>query len=584
MEDTALVLIDTLKPLPIGKVILRGRLGNSLRLSIANRLKKVDYVHLVEPFRQRNERDGRWRCEFWGKIVRSSILSYRGQPDPELRNIITCTVNDLISTQNHEGCICSYPRELETKDWDIWGRKYVLIGLIRYYQEIAPSNAIKEAIIRELDYLMTQVGPEGKNIVDCGHHAGLAASSILEPVVLAYRITGEERYLSYALWIVDQGGSNINNVFLGILQGIPPRELGNGKAYEMMSCFEGLAELYRETGNPDYLNAVLKFYRAVRDQEIFITGVGGLKDKCGEFWDNGKIKQTQQNVGALGETCVTTTWIKFCGQVLRLTGDSTVVDEMERTLYNGVLGAMVPDGSWWMHRNPTPLAGASSKMRADDQIPGYGEDCCVAQGPKALAMAPWLAVMQDGDGLVVNLYESTEALVKLEDGLTVKLTIDGDFPRCHKVSITVKPSRPGMFPIRLRIPVWSGRTSISILGVHYECVPGSYLTIDRFWGQADHIEMEFDLTVRILAAPDGGDRVALMRGPIVLAQDSRLGIVDSPVFLKAGDDVVITATVPAPAFFETYQLPDGRQLCDYSSAGNEFREENRLCVWFKNAL
>ncbi len=36
---------DIVRPLPPASVLLRGRLGDSLRLSIGNRLKKVDYAH-----------------------------------------------------------------------------------------------------------------------------------------------------------------------------------------------------------------------------------------------------------------------------------------------------------------------------------------------------------------------------------------------------------------------------------------------------------------------------------------------------------------------------------------------------------
>lgn len=573
-------IADVLMPLPPGNLSLRGHLGNALGLSVANRLKKIDYSHLVDPFRRRDERDGRWRCEFWGKIVRSAILSWRGQPDAELLRLIEATVHDLISTQTADGCISSYPLELQTKDWDVWGRKYTLIGLARYYLEISPDAAVKNAMARQLDYLISQVGPGAKNIIECGHHNGLAASSMLEPAVLTYRVTGEKRFLDYALWIAGQGGSTVNNIFTAILRGVPPCQLGNGKSYEMMSCFEGLAELYRETGNAEYLESVLAFYRAVRDQEIFVTGVGGLKDTWGEFWDNGKLKQTQFDVGGLGETCVTTTWIKFCGQVLRLTGDAAVVDEMERTLYNGVLGAMVPDGSWWMHVNPTPLAGPAFRTLAKEQMAGYGEDCCVAQGPKALAIAPWLAVMRDARGPVVNLYEAAEATVELADGTPVKLAIAGDFPHAARVDITMTPARSAKFPLRLRLPGWSAQTQVSVNGQDYSGAPGSYLAIDRVWSPGDVVQLRFDLSVKVIPAPDGCGRVALTRGPVVLAQDSRLGIVDSPLDARALASTV--AIPPPPGVFQAFQLPDGTKLCDYASAGNEFSERNQLCVWMKN--
>jgi len=572
------LVADAIKPLPPASVLLHGRLGDSLRLSIANRLKKVDYAHLVEPFRLRNESDGRWRCEFWGKIVRSSIQSWRGQPDAELLAMIKKTVADLISTQTPDGCISSYPTELQTKDWDIWGRKYVLIGLARYYLEVEQSAAVKTAMIRELDYLISQVGPGAKNIVECGHMKGLAASSVLEPVVLTYRITGEKRFLDYALWIAAQGGSDAGNIYTSILQGVPPCKLANGKAYEMMSCFEGMAELYRQTGKPEQKESVLAFYRAVRDQEIFITGVGGLKDAWGEFWDNGKTKQTQFNVGSLGETCVTTTWIKFCGQVLRLTGDSTVADEMERALYNGILGAMVPDGSWWAHRNPTPLAGPSNKNRAGDQIKGYGEDCCLAQGPKGLAMAPWMAVMRDVCGPVINLYEPAEASIALADGTPVKLALEGNYPVSGDVKVAVNPAKKSKFQVKLRIPAWSKKTNISVNGQDYAGAAGTYLSIERDWNPGDVIKIKFDMRLQVNEAADGSGRIALTYGPIVLAQDSRLGKVDAPISTDKLDACVITKN-PRKDMSMLFHLADGTELCDYASAGNEFSKKNELCVW-----
>ena len=570
---------DIISPLPAGAVTLQGPLGKGLKLSIENRLKKVKYSHLVDPFRTRDERDGRWRCEFWGKIVRSTILSWRDTKDQELLALIKATVKDIISTQTADGCISSYPAELQTKDWDIWGRKYILIGLARYYLEIEKDEAVKQAMIRELDYTISQVGPDALKITECGHHNGLAASSLLEPVVLTYRISGEKRFLDYALWIVAQGGSTVNNIFKAILEGVPPRNLGNGKSYEMMSCFEGLAELYRETGNKEYLDSVLAFYQAVRDQEIFITGVAGLKDTWGEFWDEGKLKQTQYNVGALGETCVTTTWIKFCGQVLRLSGDSTVVDEMERTIYNGVLGAMKYDGSWWMHRNPTPLAGSSWKMPAGDQIPGYGEDCCLAQGPKAMAFSSWMAAMQDKEGIIINLYDDGEIKTEL-NGKKLVLKIDGKFPIGNKVKISIAPEHDTEFTIKLRIPSWSPNTKVTINGKTCHAAPGSYLSIKEKWKKNDSIEVEFDMQLRAIKAFDGCGRIALMRGPIVLAQDSRLGTVDAPVSLKDLDKTVIRRSSLDKIYMECV-LSDGSTLCDYASAGNLFEENNTLCVWLK---
>lgn len=568
---------DQLHILPPGGVSLRGRLGKALEKSVNHRLKKVNYDHLVAPFRDRNERDGRWRCEFWGKIVRSAIRSWHAVPDPGLEQLIRKTVHDLCATQTPDGCISSYPAELQTKDWDIWGRKYALLGLCRYYREIERSEEVRHAVARCLDHLMTQVGPEAQRIVDCGHHTGLAASSLLGAVVAAARVTGEKRFLDYAKWIAAQGGSTEGNIFALARRGTAPAELGNGKAYEMTSCFEGLLELYRETGDPEQLDAVMKYFRAVRDRELFITGAGGLKDMWGEFWYEGRRNQTRSDAGSLGETCVTTTCIRFFGQILRLTGELSAADEMERALYNGILGAMVPDGSWWLHANPTPLAGSSFKKRAGDQIPGYGEDCCVAQGPEALATAACYAVMRTEEGPAVLFYEACEAKIPLADGSEAALSITGNYPDGATAAITVSLPAPRRFRLKLRVPTWSTRTRIRVAGEEIPARPGTFAEIDRLWRTGDRVELEFDLRFRAVPAPDGGALLAAMRGPVLFARDSRLGELDTPV---SPEEIENAQEIPAePEFARLCRLPDGSKLCDYASAGNRFTPENTLRVW-----
>lgn len=568
---------DQLHILPPGGVSLRGRLGKALEKSVNHRLKKVNYDHLVAPFRDRNERDGRWRCEFWGKIVRSAIRSWHAVPDPGLEQLIRKTVHDLCATQTPDGCISSYPAELQTKDWDIWGRKYALLGLCRYYREIERSEEIRHAVARCLDHLMTQVGPEAQRIVDCGHHTGLAASSLLGAVAAAARVTGEKRFLDYAKWIAAQGGSTEGDIFALARRGTAPAELGNGKAYEMTSCFEGLLELYRETGDPEQLDAVMKYFRAVRDRELFITGAGGLKDMWGEFWYEGRRNQTRSDAGSLGETCVTTTCIRFFGQILRLTGELSAADEMERALYNGILGAMVPDGSWWLHANPTPLAGSSFKKRAGDQIPGYGEDCCVAQGPEALATAACYAVMRTEEGPAVLFYEACEAKIPLADGSEAALSITGNYPDGATAAITVSLSAPRRFRLKLRVPAWSTRTRIRVAGEEIPARPGTFAEIDRLWTTGDRVELEFDLRFRAVPAPDGGALLAAMRGPVLFARDSRLGELDTPV---SPEEIENAQEIPAePEVARLCRLPDGSKLCDYASAGNRFTPENTLRVW-----
>ena len=79
---------DIQAALPGGSVKFAGPLGNALRLTVENRLKKVDYEKLVRSFRDHEDGDSRWRGEFWGKIVRSAIRVLQSNPDPELEKMV----------------------------------------------------------------------------------------------------------------------------------------------------------------------------------------------------------------------------------------------------------------------------------------------------------------------------------------------------------------------------------------------------------------------------------------------------------------------------------------------------------------
>ena len=131
-------------------VRLHGHLGTMLDNIVKNRLLKINYEQLVDPFRFRSETDNKWRCEFWGKIVRSAGYAWCSTRSPELKQLIDESVADLLSTQSNDGCISSYPEGKQLGGWDIWGRKYVLLGLLAYHKEMDPDPAVPEAVFQEL--------------------------------------------------------------------------------------------------------------------------------------------------------------------------------------------------------------------------------------------------------------------------------------------------------------------------------------------------------------------------------------------------------------------------------------------------
>ena len=593
---------DALALPPQGGIRLSGWIGGELNTCYHGRMLAQSVPDLVAPFQKREE-DKFWQTEFWGKWFTSAALAYRYQPDAPLRAQLDQAVTGLLAAQTPDGYLGNYkPAAQPTKGWDVWGRKYVMLGLLAYYDLTGDARALAGAM-KEADYTMTQIGPGKIEIQTCGQWTGLAACSILEPMVLLYRRTGEDRYLEFAQYIVRQweaakGPDLLRKALAGksvydMFPGPDPKQKGYmsgglSKAYEMMSCYEGLLELYRVTGQPEYLQAVKHVAANIAATEITILGSGSSWER----WCQGRTRQTEP-VPEWMETCVTATWIKLNAQLLRLTGAASYADPIEQAAYNALLASQKTDGTWWCHYNP--LEG--HRLPAPEQCKMH-MNCCVASGPRALALLPALSVMQGAAGPVVNFYEAAKATVPVASQ-NVTLEIKGDYPRGNAVEVCVNPSAEARFTLSLRIPAWSAKTRAELAGQALDGVKaGEYLRIDRTWKPGDCVRLQFDLATRVVRDPGRSTRIALTRGPLTLAIDKRIttgvpGAQQATIVEESGvvPAVAVSQTPPAKVFVAVdvpFRTADGRtvklRMCDYASAGRTWDESSTLRVWLPQPL
>ena len=121
--------------------------------------------------------------------------------DAALKAKLDRVAADLIACQEPDGYLGTYVPEkrfglYEGADWDVWSHKYNLIGLLTYYQYTGNQPALTAC--RKMADLLIATFPAKKSILAAGTHVGMAATSVLEPIVLLYRFTGEPRYLEFA--------------------------------------------------------------------------------------------------------------------------------------------------------------------------------------------------------------------------------------------------------------------------------------------------------------------------------------------------------------------------------------------------
>lgn len=596
-----------------GSAEIRGYLDNAIRFIEDYQLMDPElWTKFVTQFRdtapKADDENLGWRGEYWGKMMRGACFTYHYTKNEKLYGILTETVKDMLTTEDKYGRISSYSKDNEYRGWDIWARKYVLLGM-QYFIEICRDEALKaeitECMCRQVDYMTDTIGyeDEGKVLITktSTHWHGMNASSLLEPIVRLYNLTKKQKYLDFATYIVDCGviyDKGISIFELAYEDKLDPYQYPIVKAYEMMSCFEGLLEYYRVTKLEKWKTAVINFARRVIATDISVIGSAGCTH---ELFDHTLVRQTNTEYnGILQETCVTVTWMKLCFQLLCLTGDPKYADEVEKSIYNALLGAInfkkderngnLPFDSYSPLLFNTRLRGIGGKQIMSD---GSFYGCCACIGSAGTGLIGMSAVTLTEDGVAINLFANAKYTLTAPDGKELIIKTDTRYPLDGKVNITVLTASKEEIALYVRIPAWSEDTLATLNGETLKPVSGSYLKVSRVWRESDCLTIEFDMRCKLTkAVPDPKDKnsefhVSLRRGPIALARDRRLaGDIESIVDFEPDENGAVPCKLSDKADFEhtlcvSVTEANGNEIVmvDYASAGQTWDENSMTTVW-----
>ncbi len=577
-----------------------------------------------------DDEDFGWRGEYWGKLMRGACMTYQYTKDEELYEILTNAAIDLIAAQDEEGRIATYSKTGEFQGWDMWSRKYVLLGLIHYH-EICREHELKEKVLsaacRHLDYVIAHVGEEeGKISITQTSPVwrGINSSSILEPVVRLYALTENKSYLDFASYIVNHGGAEGFNMFEAAYEDkLYPYQYPVVKAYELMSCFEGLIWYYKVTGIEKWRVASENFVKRLIESEATIVGGSGCEH---ELFNHSSLKQTYGGYqGLMLETCVTVTWMKLLYAMYELTGCSLYLDEIECSAFNALYGAVNteeavcgPETTFDLKHyrgvydcyiadkgNKGQVFDSYSPLMAGIRGRAVGgfkamenrtafSGCCIVIGAAGVALVPQAAVHTTQNGLAVGLYLSGNIVLEAvgTNKTTVKMAVNTAYPADGKVEIILQEvSKAGEnFEIALRIPAFAKGSTVQVNdGSVSEAMAGDFVRLSREWQTGDKIVLNLAMNPRLVFGmhnpedTESEKRVAVLYGPLALARDKRLSEVGKPVVLT--ERKLTLKPYPDKAAFP-YQCAfmvqiDGNEIpmVDYASAGKTWRRDSEMEVW-----
>jgi len=611
-----------------GDVTLQGPVGERFEKMVRNHVTAKDPVCLAECFKDRSE-TGLWQTEFWGKYMHGACPLWELTKCPLLKAKIAASVDAVIAAQDDEGYIGNYSpsRRYQRGTWDVWGSKYVMMGLLHYYdmtrsgapEDVERGDKALAAALKLCRYVAKKVGPGAKpTISETGNHAGMPSCSILEPVVWLYNRTQDKDVLAFADFLVqemsDQKGAP-RLVDLA-LKGVPVADrselpegfaafwkgVNRGKAYEMMSCYQGLIEYYEVKVKAEgeeakaarkLLDAAVASATSIAEDEVNLAG-GACSD---EHWFHGADRQ-HEPFARLQETCVTITWMRLCEKLLAVTGDVRWADEFEKTFYNAYLGSFSSDGG--LFAAYTPLSGSRSEGHLHCRM---HTNCCNENGPRGFVSFLRSMVQAKDDTVFFNYYVSSRSKIAVPaTGETAAFEVHTLYPKQGAVDIVVRNAKPTKYKLSVRIPGWAAGVKMTVNGGHVEAkylTPGRWVAHERDWKDGDRIHLDFELPV---VTHRLADSVAFTRGPVLLARDTRfadgdlsesirkevvreeLGSAFRPV--RSPDPAIWMAFEAELPFGTHSENPDGRlpapvRFCDYASAANAWRPENVCRTWFK---
>lgn len=485
-----------------------------------------------------------------------------------------------------------------------------MVGL-EYFLDICKSRVLKRRVIRALkrhaDYILARVGNrQGKKSIfeTSQNYGGLNSCSILKSMLTLYNLTGEQRYFDFATYLVESGFcADMNLIELCLSKSLYPYQFTHKKAYEMTSCFEGLLEYYKLTGNESHLQAVVNFADMIAETDF--TLIGGIGTD-GEFLNNSTEKQTERCEDIEQETCVSVTYLGLCMELLSITGDAKYVDYIERIAYNILFGSvnnenqtmkntegMVYTDEYEMSvpHEPFPFDSYSpiTLGKRGKRVGGFmrmqegrSYGCCACIASVATGQTGLCTVMQGEESVYVNLYQKCRYQQQL-DGEKVQIRMTAN-PYGRSGAKIVVDGKGKVFTLALRVPQWAEKFEVFVNGEKQQGdVEKGYMRLKRVWNE-DTVSVRYLTPVKIVIR---NGKCAFTRGPVVLCRDERFGDgIENPVAIRAKNGAHIRAKqVKNERFTSNITLSVKTKkgeifLCDYAQAGKNYDEENCLItVW-----
>jgi hypothetical protein len=506
------------------------------------------------------------------KALEAMGYSLKTHPSIEMEKKCDEWIDKIAAAQQPDGYLNTFYtlNELEKRYTDMsmhedYNAGHMIEAGVAYFNATGKRKLL-EVCIRWADHFDAIFGPTKRHWVTGHQELELA-------LVKLYKATQNKKYLQLADWLLSERGHQHakgytwtdwkDTAYAQDLVPVKDQKEITGHAVRAMYLYTGAADVATHTGDTGYLKAMRTVWEDVVYRNMYITGGIGSAGSNEGFSKDYDLPNEQ----AYCETCASVGMVFWNQRMNSLTGNSSYIDVLERSLYNGALDGLSLSGDRFFYGNP--LASSGQHQRKE----WFGTACCPSNIARLVASIGNYIYATTEKSIYVNLFVGSSTTLSLTGGsVTVKMATN--YPWEGKINLQIDPVKKSSFSVYLRIPGWEqGKTftnglyefanfkpsnyTLKVNGVEVATrVESGYLVVEREWKKGDQILYDLPMQVNRLVSSANlkfdNNRVAIQRGPMVYCvegadNDNKAWdfIVPSTVDFEVSDQTILDEPIKA---------------------------------------
>jgi hypothetical protein len=433
------------------------------------------------------------QCAFWlDGLVRLAYILDDPQLIAKARARLDLVVNGV--NKGGESFIYWQPRSILNAEMDKgnglfnnWAHSHMGRALVAYYEATGERRILDALVMVYRDYPLPEFSPVFWPV------NGMVN---LDAMLDTYMMSGDEKVLANALAAIRRPS------FEKTVSQWNDGRIVHGHTVIFYENIRVPALMYPWTGDRKLLDATLATIRwsdqrhglpiGLVSGEEYLAGIGSTR-----------------NV----ETCNVAAGPWTFGWLLRITGERSWADRMEKVFFNAGPAPIARDfQTMSYYQSPNRLSMSLPRDRPVDPGNRLGDSyrytpighpvlCCVGNSSRIVPnyiMGMWMATPDSG--VAATLYGPCRLRLEVADGVPVEIESETAYPFEEEIRLTIRPAAEADFPLYLRIPAWCQQPSLKLNGqtIAVQEDNKGFAKLQRRWTSGDHVTLRLPMRVEIV--------------------------------------------------------------------------------------